>query len=123
MKLHTCYTYFTAVGEVPVDVFLSALSLTEDQVTVGRDRIEIGRCRTYSVNLNDMYRETIALLRGKERILSDLRCCYALSYYLVAVPEIVSDSEDPKPILSLEPDIVEFLYQSGTEHDLDYYVY
>ena len=69
-----------------------------------------------------MYRETLAPLFGKERILADLRDRYALSYYLVAVPEILRDAEAPRPILSLEPDIVEFLYRSGTEQDLDYYI-
>lgn len=122
MKKHTCYTYFAVIGDVPADVFLSALSLREGQITVGKGKLELGKCRSYSVNLNDMYRETLSLLLGKEQILEELRHRYRLSYYLVAVPEIVSDSEEPTPILSLEPDIVEFLYRSGTEHDLDYYI-
>ncbi len=123
MKKHTCYTYFAVIGDIPADVLLSALSLREGQLKIGKGKITLGKCRTYSVNVNDMYRETLSPLFGKERILADLRDRYALSYYLVAVPEIAHDSEEPTPILSLEPDIVEFLYRSGTEHDLDYYVF
>ena len=122
MGSHTAYTYFAVSGDIPADILLSALSLSEGRVKIKRGKIEIGRCNTYSVNLNDMYRETLAPLFGKERILADLRDRYALSYYLVAVPEILRDAEAPRPILSLEPDIVEFLYRSGTEHDLDYYI-
>jgi hypothetical protein len=123
MSKHTCYTYFTIYGNVPREVLLSALSLTPEELEHAKDRFEIGRCRTYSVNVNDMYRRTLSRLFGKERILSDLRDRYALSYYLVAVPELVHNSEEAPPILSLEPDIVEFLYRSGTEQDLDYYIY
>ena len=123
MKKHTCYTYFAVYGDIPDEVFRSALSLEKGQLTAERGKLKLGTCRTYTVDLNEMYRETLSLLRGKEAILADLRTRYSLTYYLVAVPEIVSGCEEPSPILSLSPDIVEFLYLTGTVQDLDYYVY
>lgn len=83
-------------------------------------RLEIGRNSQFKINLNEMVRKTLSLLLGKEDALYMLRKKYNLKYYLARVAWV--NANEVNPILSLEPDIVEFLYLTGTEDDLDYYV-
>ena len=69
-----------------------------------------------------MVRVTLKDLFGKEEILLSLKEKYALEYYLERVPTLESDSERPNQCLSLDFDIIEFLYKTRTRDDLDYYV-
>lgn len=85
------------------------------------DQIEIGFNTNYEVDVNDMLRETLKDLFGKEKILVELAEKYDLEYFLERVPTIVIDSDDPYPILSLDMDIVDFLHYTNTKDDLDFY--
>lgn len=85
--------------------------------------IDIGYNDHYLTDINEMIRITIRDLLPKIDLLAELNSSKTLKYYLEVVPEIVSDCEEIKPMLSLDSDIIAFLYQTGTEYDLDYYVY
>lgn len=83
---------------------------------------EIGRNEAYSVYVSDMCRITLKDLFGKEELIVEFKKKYNLSTTLEIVPFIVSNSEEPNQCLSLDDDIIEFLYKTGTQMDLDYYV-
>ena len=84
--------------------------------------MEIGRNEIYNVDINEMVRYTLKDLFGKEEILLELKEQYNLKYYLERVPQLHADTTNVNPILSLAPDIVEFLYKTQTIDDLDYYI-
>ncbi len=135
MKKHECRTYFRIIGEFDTKKVLNLLEVKADNVfNKGEiiekskkirefDEITIGFNNEYDVNINVMIRKTLKDLIPKIAILADLKKTLSLEYYLVLVPEIYSESEAPNQILSLENDIIEFLYLTKTEQDLDYYVY
>ena len=70
-----------------------------------------------------MLRVTLMYLFDKVEELNGISKLYDVKYYLVVVPELYSDNEDVHQILSLDSDIIEFLYLTKTIYDLDYYVY
>ena len=135
MKKHECRTYFRIIGNFDTKEVLSLLNVEADKIynkgeiseksKIVReyDEITIGFNNEYNVNINEMLRKTLSSLMSKIDILTKIKKEYELDYYLVIVPEIYSGSDEPSPILSLEKDIVEFLYLTGTEEDLDYYIY
>ncbi|MGN0812262.1 MAG: hypothetical protein ACI4MQ_01975 [Candidatus Coproplasma sp.] len=81
-----------------------------------------GVCESYDVDVNVMIRQTIKGLLGNEEELLSLQQNFSAEIYLVVVPQIVAEGEEPNQILSLESDIIEFLYKSKVKYDLDYYV-
>lgn len=76
----------------------------------------------YDVDVNVMIRKTIAPLLGREREVKELLDQSFGNLYLTIVPWIETKSDEPAPILSLDDDIIAFLYLSGIKMDLDYYV-
>lgn len=127
MYLRSCLTYFCVIyDEETFDSkdFFNSLNLDyEIFERFGTNKsIEIGRNEIFNININEMVRVTLKDLFGKEEILLSLKKKYNLTYYLERVPSLVYDTDEPNQILSLEPDIVEFLYKSQTEDDLDYYI-
>lgn len=82
----------------------------------------IGMNTEYRTDVNIMIRKTIGELVGKEEALKKIAKEAGLKFYLVIVPEIAALSDVVSPILSLEDDIIEFLYKSGVKMDLDYYI-
>ena len=134
MKQHTCRTYFHIVGIFDVQAVSDKLHVTADRVVrrgepvasgrriADRDSIDIGLNDDYNVDVNEMLRVTLKDLKDKTALLAELKKAYGLEYYLEIVPEIEQGSEEPQPILSLDDDIIEFLYLTKTKHDLDYYV-
>ena len=88
-----------------------------------RHSFEIGLNETYCADVNEMIRVTLKDLFGKEERLKKLQEEFSASMVLEIVPCIESGSADPKPVLSLGQDIIAFLYESGAEVDIDYYVY
>lgn len=134
MNKHLCRTYFKIVGNFQAQVILEKLNLTPYKV-INRgdplphqkgisnfDTIIIGMNDKYSVDINEMIRVTIGELTHKINLLSELKEKYSLTYYLEIVPTIASDSKEPTPILSLDDDIIEFLFLTKTKQDLDYYI-
>lgn len=87
-----------------------------------RHHFVIGFNGEYNVDVNEMLRSTLKDLFGKEQKLREMKERFAVSTTLEIVPHIVANSEEPSQILSLDSDIIAFLYKSGTAVDLDYYV-
>ena len=131
---HLCRTYFKIIGNFQAQVILEQLNLPPCKVinkgdplpnkkrASNFDAIIIGVNDQYSVDINEMIRVTIKELIHKINLLSELKAKYNLTYYLEIVPTIASDSKDPTPILSLDDDIIEFLFLTKAKHDLDYYI-
>lgn len=82
----------------------------------------LGVCRDYNIDINEMLRATLKNLIGRENKLNDLKLRFSLEYSLIIVANIAFHSESPKPVLSLDDDIIEFLYKTKARHDLDYYI-
>lgn len=87
-----------------------------------RHHFVIGYNEKYDVDVNEMLRVTLNGLFGKEDLIKELQQKFALTAVLEIVPYIAEESEEPKQYLTLERDIIDFLYKSGAEMDLDYYV-
>ena len=124
---HTCLTYFLVKfhsHNFDLRVFCSRLGLDYNETlrfsTPGT--IEIGRNELYEDDINIMIRVTLKELFGKEEALLDLKARYELEYYLIRVPLILLDSDEQFPNLSLDEDIVEFMYKTRTIDDLDYFI-
>ena len=81
--------------------------------------IEIGRNEFYNDDINVMVRTTLKDLFGKEDKLLYLKNKYKLEYVLERVP-CTLDTQKIK--LSLDDDIIEFLYKTKTKDDLDYFL-
>ena len=126
MRKDTCYTYFMITGCTDPATLLEELEVTPYSVTereAGKSYdIKIGLCETYSLDVNDMYRVTLAELFGKEETLARLKQDLGLDYYLISVPELYRDNDGAHQILGLDYDIIEFIYLTKTVHDIDYYV-
>ncbi len=76
----------------------------------------------YDVDVNNMLRVTLAPFFGKESEFKRIAEEYNVEFILEIVPELEANSAYPTPILSLDNDIIKFLYLSGVIHDLDLYV-
>ena len=126
--MHTCLTYFyvdtTKSTNFDMATFCNVLNIDENCVQL-RDNgcMRIGSNTQYNVDINVMLRTTLCPLWDKRNLLVELRNKYNLTYYLARVPHIYSSCDQPKPLLSLDADIVAFINETGTLDDLDYYVY
>lgn len=78
--------------------------------------------KNYDVDVNNMLRVTLAPFFGKESELKRIAERFGVTFVLEIVPELYASGDDPTPILSLDSDIIKFLYLSGAQHDLDLYV-
>lgn len=78
--------------------------------------------KNYDVDVNNMLRATLAPFFGKEERMKNIANEFGIKFVLEIVPELYASSPLPTPILSLDKDIIEFLYLSGAEHDLDLYL-
>lgn len=147
MQNHTCKTYFTFQFDFDrqknVELLRHSLDCQPEQIGIynkdeveqaiiellgvkpvfNRHSFEIGRNEDYKVYVSDMIRVTLKDLIGKEQAIVDLKQRFNLTACLVIVPYIVADSEQPNQCLSLDDDVIAFLYKSGTSMDLDYYIY
>ena len=117
-----CKTYLRVTSDGQLEIICEQLSRIAP-CKIERGGISIGLVDEYDVDVNVMARKTIKDFLGREQILRDLQKNYSAQIWLVIVPHIVRDCEQPRQILSLEEDIIEFLYKSGVKLDLDYYVY
>ena len=117
-------TYFAIYfnEDFNLDDFCNKLGFNKADILplIKEDKIVIGENREFSVDINDCLRKTLKDLFGKEGMLYQLKYEYKLDYYLVKVVNL--STEELNPILSLERDIVEFLYLTEAIDDLDYYI-
>lgn len=74
----------------------------------------------YDVDVNNMVRKTIADFVGREKETAQLQERLHGRIYLEILPRIKKNSSDPAPILSLDDDIIEFLYKSKIGMDMHY---
>ena len=146
MERHTCKTYFSVAFEFAVQKNAWLLKerkacTAEELGIVNKAEVErfiieqlgitpqwkrhhfvIGLNEEYNVDVNEMLRWTLKDLFGKEQKLLEMKNRFSLTTTLEIVPHIVVDCGEPSQILSLDSDIIAFLYKSGTAVDLDYYV-
>ena len=120
---HACRTYFAVYGVSRAEDFLRELGIPDGKASAKGGKIYIGYNEKYNTDINEMIRETLSEIFGKAEILKNLKAKFSAEYYLALIPEIISASGEPKQILSLSEDVIEFLYLSKTKIDLDYYVY
>ena len=122
-----CLTYFRVMLDSNFDLkdFCNKLNLDyENQLRFSTDKhLEIGRNEMFNIDLNIMLRESIKDLIGKEDTLLELKKKYNLEFYLERVVHLHADTTLINPILSLDLDIIEFIYKTKTIDDLDYYIY
>ena len=129
---NSCYTYFTIVGEFDPDAVTALLGLTPDDSRKigalcrnGRPaetaRWSIGRCDEYDAHVENQMRKTILPLRDKIELLNQIRRENRVSFYLEVVPSVYTD--DISPCLAPSLDVMEFCVATGTELDIDLYVY
>lgn len=114
-----CFIYNPIIKEKVLEYFSSFCT----EVKQTNNMIEIGLNKNYDVDINNMIRKTIFDLLGKEEEIKKYLKVNKIEAFLEIVPEIASKSNESKPILSLDEDIIEFLYKSGIRMDLDYYIY
>ena len=114
-----CFIYNPIIKEKVLEYFSSFCT----EVKQTNNMIEIGLNKNYDVDINNMIRKTIFDLLGKEEEIKKYLKQNKIEEFLEIVPEIASKSNESKPILSLDEDIIEFLYKSGIRMDLDYYIY
>lgn len=123
MEKHTCKTYFS-VGFDGNAEELERFIVDNLGVTPGRDGryFIIGGNSRYSPDVNKMLAVTLKDLFGKEDKIKEMQEKFSVTCALEIVPYIASSSEKPPQNLSLNAEIIDFLYNSGTAMDLDYYV-
>lgn len=122
MCKHECKTYLRIIAD---ECYLDNIAGCIEQFTFCKrenNYVMAGVCDSYDVDVNVMFRQTLKGFFGREQTLLALQQKYLAEIYLVVVAQIVADSDEPHQILSLDRDIIEFLYKSGAEYDLDYYV-
>ena len=143
---HSCTTYFAFQFEIDfaknAELLRHSLECEPEQIgiynkteaeqaivaalgvkpTFNRHYFEIGHNEAYSVYVSDMVRVTLKDLIGKEQAIVELKRRFNLSTCLEIVPYIAADSDEPNQCLSLDDDVIEFLYKTGTSMDLDYYI-
>ena len=84
--------------------------------------IELGRNELFDKDVNVMLRESLKNVLGKEDILLALKEKYALSFTLERVPLLQTDENAPYQKLSLDQDIIRFMYLCKVKDDLDYHI-
>ena len=82
----------------------------------------IGYNDNYDEDVNNMIRVTLNALLGKEEKLKQMQERFSVHIILEIVPYIPYRSREPNQILSLEKDIISFLYETNIEMDIDYYI-
>lgn len=123
MNRHSCRTYFSIAcddnNRAAVKNYLT--EITDELIESGRGFI-IGLNEDYDVDVNVMLRLTLKSLFGKEDKIKFLYEAFGAATTLEVVPYISDTCENPQQILSIDKDIIEFLYKSGATYDLDYYI-
>ncbi|MGN1104188.1 MAG: DUF4279 domain-containing protein [Candidatus Coproplasma sp.] len=117
-----CRTYLRIIAEERyLDDIMGAISQIVPCKKV-KDSVVVGDNNLYDSDVNVMLRTTLGALMGNEQTLLELKDKYSAELWLIIVAYLSTQTSDPYPVLSLDRDIVEFLYKSGAEYDLDYYI-
>ncbi len=124
LPAHSCETSLRIVfsDEFEAESYAERVAAFDPHAARKHRGYELGLCDAYDPDVNVMIRKTLANFFGREEELKALKEDSGCKLYLEIVPWIVKGSEEPAPLLSLDPDIIEFLYRAQIRHDLDYYV-
>ncbi len=114
------YLYIVLKNENDVKEIENELKAITKNYEIKDNNFEIGRNENSNVDINEMLRVTINDFINQESFFKNLKNKYDVNIYLEVVPYL---GEDYKPILSIEKDIIKFLYLSEIEFDMDYYIY
>ena len=129
---NSCYTYFTIVGDFDPDYISNLLNLKPENsqkigdrrrngTTCDFARWSIGRCDEYDAEVANQMRKTIAPLLDKIDALNKIQQENNVNFYLEVVPSVYVG--DINPCLAPTLDIIDFCHATGTEIDIDLYVY
>ncbi len=132
MNKNKCYTYFAIKGDFNTKDISNRLDLTPTkQWDIGDYRQngtqydfalwEYGRCNNYDFLVEKQMRETIKDLLPLKEELIKIKNEFDAYLVLEVVPEIYLG--ESSPCLAPSRDVIEFLYETGTEIDIDLYVY
>lgn len=146
-RQHTCKTYFSVCFEFDVarnaELLKARRDCSPEEIGIFRkDEVEafikeafgvvprwdrhhfvIGYNDTYDIDVNQMLHVTLKDLFGKQDQIRELQQKFPVTTVLEIIPHIIADSEEPKQCLSPDRDILDFLSESGTALDLDYYIF
>ena len=122
-----CLTYLLVeYDESTFDMqdFCTQLSLdfTQTQRFSADGYLELGRNEFYDIDVNVMLRQTLKDILGKEDVLRALKEKYHLSFTLERVPFLEANERIPLQKLSLDKDIIRFMYLCDVADDLDYHI-
>ena len=133
MEKNTCYTYFAIKGDFNPDDITLMMGLTPskfwcigDKRQYGKGSYdfslwEYGRCDTYDVETSNQMTVTISDLKSKRLLLQEIKEKYDAVFTLEIVPCIYVGESAPS--LAPSREIIEFCYLTGTEIDIDLYLY
>lgn len=131
MVKNSCLVYFSIKGEFVVEEISQILGLnpTNSHNKGDLNKVkkpyefavwEYGTNNGYDVIVANQMRQTIKDLVPLKDKLCYIKNNYDVTMYLQVVPHVVAGQT--APALAPSQDIVEFLYQTGTELDIDLYV-
>ena len=129
-RQNECRTYFKIFGDFKVDDISNILNLQPEESWEKEDlrrdgkpygfaHWSIGYCDEYNPYVYEQMRKTISPLLDKVDQLRLIKEKFRVDMYLVVVPKVYAESISP--CLAPTPDIVEFLYKSKAELDIDLY--
>lgn len=129
---NSCYTYFKITGNFDPDDITKTLGLMpEKQWKIGDFRRngskydfalwEYGRCNDYDVYVENQMMKTIEDLWSKVEILYKIRQMYEATFTLEIVPTIYAGGINP--CLAPNKEIIKFCYETGTNMDIDLYIF
>ena len=130
---NSCYTYFAIKGNFEPDDMSKRLKLPPtkqwkigDFRKDGKTRYdfalwEYGRCDNYDIIVENQMMKTISELIPKINELKAIKRAFDVSFTLEVVPSVyVGEST---PCLAPSQEIIKFCYESGTDMDIDLYIY
>lgn len=131
MKKTTTYTYFSIRGDFDPDVISEMIGIIpEKKWSVGDERKNgskydfsnwrMQKCDKDTLCIDEQCKEIIRKLQGKIGILTEIRERYNITMVLEIVPSIY---HSVSPSISFDKEIIEFCYLTGTEIDIDMYIY
>ncbi len=119
------YLYVAGLTEANKSSFLEELhfegSVLEKKTRDGGFYLALGENTEYEPYISDMIRVCLGSLLKRPKEIKALKEKYGLTLFLTMVPHLV-DEERPQQCLSLDQDIIEWLYLSDVAMDLDYYL-
>ena len=131
MNKNACYTYFAIKGDFKTQDISNKLGLIPfKEWNIGDYRKngtkfefalwEYGGCDEYDVEVENQMRKTIENLIPLKKELLEIKNKYNAYLVLEVVPTIYIG--ESTPCLSPTRDIIKFLYETGSEIDIDLYI-